>query len=126
MECYNIMLGSNKVGIVSIETVGLYTRFWCRCAFPDEGFYRVLAQYSEITVDLGICVPNDDEYVTQAKIPSKGLGKGIPRFYAVDRSKADIKFVPLKEGECLGCIDRLPDATLSIHKNEKRLVFPND
>ena len=125
MVLYDILWQNQSVGTACVETVGLYTKFQCRCSFSNEGMYRVFAQYGSVKADLGICVPEESEYVTCAKIPTKNLNNEIPQFYVSDGVDENMFFVPVRADEKFCNLDRLFEARFCVQEGEKGLLIKN-
>lgn len=114
MISYDIKLENQSVGIVCVEHVGLYTQFQCRCTFKKEGSYRIMAQYGASCINLGLCVPENNVFVTRMKVATKKLNGEIPHFFAVDTKNKDLKFFPVKPEHNISCIANLPEAKFYI------------
>ena len=79
---YPIFYGEENIGSVTVQTQGLYTHFCCRCALPTGDICRIIAVYTEGTVDLGICIPRNGGFVTEKTVPTKRIYRSQPKFLA--------------------------------------------
>lgn len=126
MASYDIYFKNEPIGIAYVESAGLYTHFKCRCNFPAKGSYRVIAQYSTSQIDLGLCVPQDNLFVTNAKVATKKLNTEIPYIFAMDTKYSDQTFIPVDPKKEFGYITKLEKARFSILKNIRGILVSND
>ena len=117
------MLDGKKVGNAYIDTNGLYTSFQCKCSFPIDGIYRINAKYGVRYIDLGVCIPNGDSYVTSAKIPTKNLGEEEPAFYAIRKGSENLIFIAVDEHTDFRYLKRLVDARFQVQNGQKGLLI---
>ena len=73
---YEITYEGAPVGKAQIEKQGLYYHFSCRCRLPEEGFFRIHVINSDQRENLGICVPIDDVFGMDKRLPVARLGEG--------------------------------------------------
>lgn len=86
MECvYPIWLGSEKVGKVTVEPMGLYLHFSCRCQLRSEVMCRVMVSCTGFNESLGILMPAGDDYILTKKLPIKHFQTGIPEFWITSK-----------------------------------------
>ena len=57
MERIPLLWQEEKVGEMTVETVGLYTCFSCSCCLPEEGFWHVWLVGDKEEVRLGLLEP---------------------------------------------------------------------
>ena len=68
---FDVLWNGRIVGTANILKEGLYYRFICRCNLPHKGIYRVVVTEGDNRYDLGICVPDKNDYVCICRIPCK-------------------------------------------------------
>ena len=68
---YNIFLESNAIGTADIFEEGLYYRFSCKCIRELNGINRIIVINGTKKIDLGICVPEKNNFILNRKIPRK-------------------------------------------------------
>ena len=115
MTQYDVKFGTKTIGSVVVETIGLYTRFTCRCLCPTDGIFRVVAHYGSEAIDLGICTPEGSEYITTAKIPTNQIYAGTPRFCLVRHDCDGAVCIPVDCNNKVNYLTRLPDARYICH-----------
>ena len=123
--CYEVFLGEQTVGTVDVVREGLYLRFSCRCRPVDREVIRLWMSCGEREMDLGLCVPMDEEFGTEKSIPIRQCGTGMPMFFL--RHKDDTrrgKFIPLSPEEPFRYIHRLERAFLERRGERVGIVVP--
>ena len=119
---FDITIGKESVGKAVVERLGLYYKIRCRCVFPDRGIYRVQANGSAGTTDLGICVPMDTDFGILTKIPVKTLGEQIVGFRIISpKNNQSIKVVTITDTEPFRYIGQLKNACL-VHEKRSSQV----
>ena len=111
-ETYEIFYDGECIGRAAVERKGLYLCFSCRCRLPDEGLYRIHVRSDEGREDLGICVPMDEGFGMDKRIPIKHLGEGKLHFELIpkDRKRVEITAPELPEDakeEATACLERV-------------------
>lgn len=88
---YSILFDNIPVGRAEVKKEGLYYKFVCTCTPPNKEVHKVKVFDGETEIDLGICVPIEQEFTVITRIPIKrlkgdrfsfrlvsGFNKGIP------------------------------------------------
>ncbi len=88
MQEVDILLEEKSVGKAWIRREGLYWQISCRCQIPKGRVYRLITQGQ----NLGIPVPQGQEFRLDTRIPAKKLGD-ITAIFAVP--KAEESFAPV-------------------------------
>ena len=116
--------GNDVVGIATVEKQGLYYRFSCQCRIHGQGMRRILVSGGKTRTDLGICVPIDDGFGLEKKIPCKQFGDGEPEFQLLPKYP-DVKgqFVPVYPDEPFAYMSRLKVAYLSVQDGQTGIVI---
>lgn len=70
---FNVYLEKQIVGTAEIQINGLYYHICCRCKLPTGKLFRLNAICGQHTVDLGICVPFEDGFGVNKRVPVKNL-----------------------------------------------------
>jgi len=89
---YPVFYEKKQVGLAKLFRRGLYYQIRCKCRFLQKQVYRVYVLAKDHSVDLGICVPEEDGFVLNKLIPANRLGDGEYTFYA---TRANEMFVPV-------------------------------
>ena len=142
-----------SVGTAQVQKQGLYLSFSCRCRLPLEGLYRIHVICGEKREDLGICVPLDDAFGMDKKIPAKRFGEGELSFKLVPKdwtqpevtltepnvaaeekisapeeeqdfcAELSQQFIPVSEDEPFEYLDKLENAHMEICDGEPGVVI---
>lgn len=124
---YEILLGGVSVGQARIKREGLYYCFQCHCKFNSEVIYKLTVSCNDATENLGIPVPEGNQFVLETKIPAKRLGEGTPVIRAVPKHQ-DIKgrFIPLSPTEPFVYLSQLESAFLEKRDEKLGVVIPDE
>ncbi len=111
---YEITMGSQRVGQITVTKQGLYYRFSCRCRLASDVMCRVMAAAGGKEESLGILVPMEGCFGLDTKLAAKRFLSGNPKFRIVpDQVHAKGKFVPIYPEEPFSYIEKLKDAYLA-------------
>lgn len=77
---YAVFLGREKVGQAVVEKRGLYYQFQCHCKLHSAVMCRVVVSCAGGDENLGILVPDGDDYILSKKLPAKKFSSGRPEF----------------------------------------------
>lgn len=122
---YAVMLGSQKVGTVSIEKQGLYWLILCHCKLTGEVMYDLDMRLGDKREKIGLLTPENGSFCLRAKLPIKRLGQGIPTFSLRPRhDKTDVLFVPLRPEEPFRYLSRLENAHLARKDGALGILLP--
>ncbi len=122
---FDILLGGKGIGQAVVTRQGLYYQFTCRCRISGEVMYKLEVSCGENTENLGLLVPDGDEFVLTARVPIKQLGQGKLSFRAVPRH-GEIpkgKFVPVYPDEPFAYISQLKNAFLEKRDGQLGVVL---
>lgn len=72
-QIYPVDFKGTNVGEIAICTFGLYYDIFCQCKLPEKKLFRLYARSDGVEIDLGILIPEQDEYVVRTKVPVKKL-----------------------------------------------------
>lgn len=121
---YSVFSGGETIGKVWVQRQGLYYQIRCRCDLTGTVRYKLMASCGDITVDLGLCVPQDKQFGVDTKIPIKRLGEGTLSFRLIPRhSSLEGRFVPVSPEEPFGYIRRLQMAHLALQGGAIGILF---
>lgn len=122
-EEYPILCGKTTVGRAYVARQGLYYRMECRCG-AQETPVRLRVTGIGGSAELGICVPMDTGFGMVTRIPIKQLGEGRLSFSQQEESRAPAsEFIPIRSGQPLSCLSRLPQARLASRDGQLGLLF---
>lgn len=121
---YEIFMGGQVVGVAQVRREGLYYHFCCRCKLSGEILYRLTVTVGEREENLGIPVPDREEFCLHTRIPAKRFGKGKPIFRILPKHEPmEGRFVPLNPEEPFAYISRLKNAYLDVRNNQTGIVI---
>ena len=111
---YPVLHGDQPVGEVRVARRGLYYHFSCRVQPTELCIYRLELSCGDDVENLGIPVPEGEQFVLNKRIPISRLGAGKPVFRVIPRNASlQGKFVPISPEEPFAYLDRLKNAFLS-------------
>lgn len=114
---YPVFLGRHQLGTVTVKRVGLYYQFVCRCKLPENVLYRLRVSYDNVEENLGVLVPEGEEFALNTKLPAKKFPEGSPEFWICTSSEsAGEKVIPVYPDEPFVYISRLKDMYM-VRKN---------
>jgi hypothetical protein len=119
---YDVMLGSDKRGTVTVTAQGLYWLIRCRCRLYSDVMQELVAQAGQKQVRLGLLVPEGGSYCLQTRIVKKEL-PFFDEFFLRPRHRSQEAFYPIKPEEPFGYLHRLEDAYLARRGDEIGLVL---
>lgn len=124
IDSYEIILGNQSIGSAEVKSEGLYYRFHCHCKLSGEVMYQIKAVCGEKECNLGICVPVENGFGIDTRLPIKKFGEGNFSFYAVPRH-TDItdKFVPIRADEPFLYLESLQGAHLDIRNGVQGITI---
>ena len=124
---YEILLGSEPVGTVTVYRQGLYYFFSARCRLSGEGVCRLRLTCGEAQENLGVLVPVEGMFGLDKKLPVRRFGTEIPQFQVLtNHRKTGEKFVPIYPEEPFAYMTRLKDAFLATRDGQVGIVLKND
>ena len=78
-------------------------------------------------MDLGVCIPDEDLFVTYGKIPTKHLGNTELHFYATESNQLrDMDFVPIDPHNTFDYIEKLMAAKFCVQSGKRGLLISRD
>lgn len=121
---YEVRMGDTPLGAVTVEKQGLYYHFSCRCRLSGEVMCRLWLRRGGQETDLGLCVPMEDGFGTEKRLPARQCGTGTPEFILRPRG-ADTKgnFIPLSPEEPFRYLHRLENAFLERRGGQLGIVI---
>ena len=124
---YDVMLGTQKMGTVTVRGQGLYWQFSCRCPLSGEVMYHLTVQVGNSCEDLGILTPLDGQFGINTKLAMKRLEQGSPVFtlHAKRRGQSGL-FVPVRPEEPFAYLHRLQEAYLFMQNQQMGILLPEE
>lgn len=120
----DIFFRENGVGTAEIEKKGLYYRFRCRCNLPEGKMYRLWADCDKGKVNLGICVPQEGEFILCTQIPITHIGEGSINMFVLEKDDAsEDRTFPVSEENPFGCLEKLDNAYLHTSNEEVQILI---
>ena len=108
---YDIYRGGEKIGKAEVRREGLYYRFRCCCDLTGEVMYRLTVTCGDKTENLGIPVPNGNEFVLSKRLPVSRFTAETPEFHAVPKHEPlPEKRIPISPETPFDYIERLENA----------------
>ncbi len=110
---FDVSIGGNPVGRVTVRRMGLYYQFSCRCRLSGDIPYRLKGTCGRNPFDLGILVPQEGWFILNTKVPVKRIGEGDMYFSLVSRQAEPRRtFVPISPEEPFSYLSRLKESFL--------------
>ena len=120
---YDVTLGSQKMGTVSVRKQGLYWLFDCTCSLSGEVMYDLAVRIGDTQAKLGLLTPEKGAFCLTTKLPSKRFGQGRPVFSLQPRHP-EMKgmFVAVNPDEPFHYLHRLESSYLAIRAQQIGLI----
>lgn len=126
-QAYFIRSGDEIIGRVMVQRQGLYYRICCKSKLTGAVRYKLVVSCGDNTVDLGICIPLEDGFGMNTRIPVKRLGEGTLIFQFVPKhTELQTQFVPVFPEEPFGYIRQLQNAHLAKQDGHVGIEFTED
>ncbi len=127
MKQYDLMLGEHAVGVARITREGLYLSVKCRCRLTDSQVHRVYLICDDCrTIDLGICIPMEDCFGINTKIPAKGIDLDQIRF-CLDQNEIQTanktEEIPVSCTQPIPCLSDLESARFSDESGTSYIIL---
>lgn len=124
MRTYPILRGGETIGQACVEKKGLYYHFSCRCDLSGEVIYRLTASCGEKYENLGVPVPDSENFVLSTRIPVNKLGQGDMTVRAVPKhSSLEGKFIPISPDEPFEYLRKLEKAVFEKRNGQPGIVL---
>ena len=121
---YNVMLGSQKMGTVSVRKQGLYWHFDCCCNLSGEVMHDLVIRIGEMRIKLGLLTPENGRYSLRTKQPCKQFREGSPVFSLQPRhAKINDTFLPIHPSEPFRYLNALEKAYLVRHEEQIGMII---
>jgi len=119
---YSVVYNSKAVGEATVQQDGLYYVFHCRVNLPKKQLYRLQLCGSQITIDLGICVPVGEYFELNKRLPMKEVSEEPMLFQIVSGQEQDC-FVPVAEDKPFARISQLHSAKFTVHNHTAGVII---
>ncbi|MBQ7330957.1 MAG: hypothetical protein IJW94_04110 [Oscillospiraceae bacterium] len=124
---FDVYMGKEAAGRVTVTREGLYYRFHCRCKLSGEVMHQLMLRVGQQEMSLGILAPEKGEFGVKTRIPVKHFEKGEPCFWLAPRhKKLEGLFVPISADEPFPYLSRLKNSYLEIRNGQMGAVIPAD
>jgi len=111
---YEIRMDQKTVGSAFIEKQGLFYAIHCKCQLPPDTKYRIVMKGEKKRLDLGICIPDEAEFVLTSHIPISRIGEG-PFSFSAELHNAEKKhFLPVHPEKPFNHIPELVRARFTV------------
>ena len=91
---YIIYENDRPVGTASVKKLGLYYHLDCRCKLVKDVLWRIGVASRSAQIRLGVCVPEEGEFVIRKQIPIKHIGDEPFQFYILTEQGSQ-NWIPL-------------------------------
>lgn len=119
---FPLSYGEKSVGSVFVTKRGLYYDIKCRFNQRTGGMFRLIAVSDNKEIDLGICIPYDQQLGVDMCIPIKTVGKQLCKFYITSCDET-LKGICISSDKPFDHIAQLEDAVLCVKGNDKKIFF---
>ena len=124
MGTYPILRGGETIGQASVEKKGLYYHFSCCCNLSGEVIYRITVSCGEKCENLGVPVPDGENFVLNTRIPVNKLGQGQMTLRAVPKHNSlEGKFIPISPDEPFDYLRQLEKAVFEKRNGQPGIVL---
>ena len=120
---YDVMLGSEKRGTVTVTAQGLYWIIRCSCRLYSQVMQELVAQVGHRRVKLGLLVPEGEVYCLHTRISRKELPQWDGFALQPRHSKLEEGFYPVHPEEPFAYLHRLEDAYLARKEGKLGLML---
>lgn len=122
---HTIWLSKEPVGHVTVERIGLYYGFHCKCQLHSKVICRVMISCGGKSISLGILVPVGKEYQLSRKFPVKEFAVGEPEFWITPKhpTKPEALTVDIYPEEPFQYITKLETAYLSTRQGKTMIAI---
>ena len=108
---YLILEDGKIIGSAYVEHRGLYWHIACVCKPQIPGRYHIYIDTKDQSLDLGLCVPKDENFVLRTSIPAKSIPHGELCFLLKKKNNAS-NLIPLREHNPFTSLSKLKTARL--------------
>ncbi len=123
-EMFDLIYNQGVCGTVSRRREGLYDYYRCRCTLPDSRVYYIAAKSKECDIRLGICVPADNGYVLETKIPAKKLPYSEICFYLLPKEGiCEEEFIQISCDRPFAYIHLLHNAHMKVKDGQQGVIL---
>ena len=124
---YDVLLGMQKMGTVTVSRQGLYWQFSCRCAISGEVMYYLTVQVGSGREKLGILTPVDGQFGLDTKLAMKRLEQGSPAFTLQAKRNGQLgQFIAVRPEEPFAYLHRIEEAYLSTQNQQMGILLPEE
>ena len=104
---YDLIMDDQVVGTVHVAKEGLYYMIKCTYSSLQDGIYRAIVQNDHECINLGICIPEGDHFVANARIPISRIENDNVRFFIVSTKSKHAQGKPVAEDIPFELLDQL-------------------
>ena len=124
MDEFELKIGNEVAGYVSVQYNGLYCHISCSCRLTGAVLYRLIAVIDAETVNIGICVPKGNYFCVEKRLPAKMLrGKSVSFRLVPKHQDLENRFIPIRADEPFAYITRLENSYLEIKDDITYIVL---
>ncbi len=121
---YDVCMGVEKMGRVTVSRQGLYYSFFCRCQQNTQQMLWLYLKGTEGLQKLGLLVPENGCLVLKTSLPAKRAGQGPFEFQLRPKhTQMSRQFVPLSPQEPFAYLQRLENAFLECQRGQIGIVL---
>lgn len=118
-----ILFAGQKVGEGHISRSGLYHRFECRFRCDKNHKYYLYICFGDEKINLGICIPDGDDFVLKKNLASKTFTDDEMSFLLLDQSNSS--FCKIFEKKPFPHIAHLEHGVFEVRNNMPGIRFRN-
>ena len=121
---YDVMLGPEKRGTVTVTGQGLYWVIRCTCGLYSDVMQDLVATAGDRQLRIGLLTPEGTKYGLHKRIPKKEL-QSVDGFSLCPRhGRMDGQFFSISPQEPFGYLSRLEEAYLCRREGKTGLLLP--
>lgn len=119
---YSVMQDEQCIGIVKIDTVGLYYRISCVCDIRND-FCYLFAKTDTQELQLGLMVPSSEGLTYHGLVSQKKLSGALKGFLVKSRGELQSFIIPLEENKMFPDLKNIKVARLHRKKGNYYIVL---
>ncbi len=124
---YKVTMNGQTVGTAAVTREGMYYHIACRCDVPNDNMFRLIMQFKDDQMDLGILVPQGKQFGLGIRVSGKVFGQRSPQFVIMPRRESfSSKLVRICPEEPFSYLFRLESAYLVKKTNAMYLGFQEE
>lgn len=120
---YNIFCGQDVIGSACVRQEGLFFCFQCRCKPPSGAMHSVIVVNNGKEFNLGVCVPDGEEFTAYKRISIKQFKDMELKFYLREKEEIPTQCVAVEENKPFEHLENLEFARLDLTQEHPQICL---